>query len=171
MTIKEAFSRRNQLDKEKGVKQFHFGSKDYDNKVFRQGKKLLQKARIPAMLGELREIISATFPDARIIADESPSNAGVSDPKNSGDIFTYCDNGITSIYLGWKFTRDTAYDSQYRYSAIIVQALPLTNELIVGDKIIQESAWDTENGKTILENAIVHAYRNPLYRLGPLGRI
>lgn len=83
-----------------------------------------------------------------------------------------------TLKVGWSYENikksDNDYPFRYTFNYIMAVPFPISKDIaIIGEasRRVSQGLWQSENGKKILEDAIVDAYRNPLKSSGPPGRV
>ena len=165
MTIKEALLRE-PLATIVSPKDSHDLGREYVKEVKQKGIALFKEAHIPEILEELRQIVALDFPDAMISPDGDKRDP---DDLRGDAVFGGLRraDGATSIALGWNYgevRKKSVGGEEYDFKSVLILAQPLHRRIIIEGKetqIIPEALWSAKDGKTILEDAIVKAYKNP----------
>lgn len=124
--------------------------------IRQESEQLLIQAGVPTLLTELHGIVVTEFPDALIRV-----------PRNST-------SGIVFMELEWNSINGIECPNRYTYSYVKVSADPVTGALVISgreEEIIPKTIWSTGEGKAVLEDAIVIAYKDPMEMHGPPARL
>jgi hypothetical protein len=113
------------------------------------------EAGIPYLLAELQEVIKQKFPDVK---KENPRSIRERDEE----YFLY---GGRSVFtgIGWNYQKSKKKGGTTMNTIEVEVQLSTKNLIVHGrqSEIIPASEWKSPEGKTILEDALVDAYRNP----------
>jgi len=116
--------------------------KSYKEEVFDAGKRLLKQHNVPELLQEIY--------DLKLENGETPGNMMVEPERPDQDGMTY----VNFVWTNKRMFPD--------YNSLTVRARPVTGALIVeGEEHELLSKEKLKEDKTVIEDAIVFAYKNP----------
>ena len=122
----------------------------------------------PKILEELCEEISDKFPDAQIVA--ANELLYVLKPNRSSSkkeyLFNVLPNGSGELHMRWDFrkNRNPGLEGLYSFKEITASCNLPIGDIVVGGlkkEFIPKAVWNASDGKNILEDAIVIAYKDP----------
>ena len=121
----------------------------YKEIVLNAGLEIHKEARTPKLLEELEEVIKPNFSDVKISSAELDQD------------------GSVNLRIEWNFRQEmNSWEPSYPervHNAIGVNAYPLNGNLVIigydGMALLTSMEWRSDDH--LLEDAIVHAYRNP----------